>query len=197
MSREQDSVAAEVEQIARAMYYFGDWDTYAVEAQKNYWRGKARLAIAALAALSHPQAASSTQAGDWYVSDEGSVCIDFDHDPKHQLSLMCQKDGQVRFAAYVNGATFTGNAMNPSDMAPVVQAMIASSTTPASGGTLICQSCLGRGKTEIPGVDTHGATAPCEACKGKGFTGTPPATRAPGSISNRTRATWMTCCSMA
>jgi len=72
----------------------------------------AREAIeAAIAALTaSPQEA---QEGEWYTNpDTGSHCVDWDGDPKRQLSILLKNDGSVGFAAYAYGQRFHGDAMS-------------------------------------------------------------------------------------
>lgn len=45
---------------------------------------------------------------DVYISDEESVCFDWDSDPNYQLSIMVQRDARLAFAAYLNGDRFNG-----------------------------------------------------------------------------------------
>lgn len=51
--------------------------------------------------------------GDAYVSEQGSVTVDWDDDPQRQLSIMVKRDGSVSFAAYANGQRFSGDAKSP------------------------------------------------------------------------------------
>jgi hypothetical protein len=75
--------------------------------------------ITDISALTAPAQAgdgeAETQGGDWYTrTDTGSVCIDWDADPKRQLSLICKRDGTVGFAAYIDGERVRGpDAMVP------------------------------------------------------------------------------------
>lgn len=40
---------------------------------------------------------------DCYISDFGTLCCDWDDDPKYQLSLLVSGKGEIAFARYVNG----------------------------------------------------------------------------------------------
>jgi hypothetical protein len=47
---------------------------------------------------------------DPYISHAGSICLDWDADPSHQLSLMLQSNERVAFAAYFKGEKIHGSA---------------------------------------------------------------------------------------
>jgi hypothetical protein len=74
-----------------------------------------RLANTTTAPAQAGDGEAETQGGDWYTrTDTGSVCIDWDADPKRQLSLICKRDGTVGFAAYIDGERVRGpDAMVP------------------------------------------------------------------------------------
>lgn len=48
-----------------------------------------------------------------YITEEGSVCIDWCDDPKRQLTLLVQKSGAIRYAMYLDGEKLNGDAMSP------------------------------------------------------------------------------------
>ena len=58
---------------------------------------------------------------DAYVVDSGATCIDWDEDPKNQLSIILKKDGTVAYAAYYHGQQSWGNAKGPKFMAALLQ----------------------------------------------------------------------------
>ena len=55
----------------------------------------------------------TTEDNDAYISHHGSICVDWDDDPKRQLSIMVRPDGRVLFAAYVNSEKFHGGIKTP------------------------------------------------------------------------------------
>lgn len=68
---------------------------------------------------------ASVPATDVYVSDEQSICFDWDEDVECQLSVMVQQEGRIAFAAYfggdrLNGATsFTGTDL-PNELSSAI-----------------------------------------------------------------------------
>jgi hypothetical protein len=46
--------------------------------------------------------------GSWAYVHEGTICIDWDRDPKRQMSIMVLKDGAVCWAIYLNGERLNG-----------------------------------------------------------------------------------------
>lgn len=45
-----------------------------------------------------------------YVSEAGSLCLDWDGNPQNQLSIMIQRNGRIAFAAYFAGERVNGSA---------------------------------------------------------------------------------------
>ena len=69
---------------------------------------------------------------DPYLSNAGSISFDWDEDPSNSLSLMLQPDGRVGFAAYFDGARFSGISTLSAapfrrDVLPLVEAWLANS----------------------------------------------------------------------
>lgn len=57
-------------------------------------------------------AAAPEEAPEPYISHTGATCIDWDDDPKNQLSIIV-KDGHTTFAAFHNGEKSCGEASGP------------------------------------------------------------------------------------
>lgn len=72
--------------------------------------------VEATAVVSNEQGAGEKQAPeeiqDAYTSHQGSICIDWDDDPKNQFSIIV-KDGRVTYSAYRDGMKVFGVAKGP------------------------------------------------------------------------------------
>lgn len=60
-----------------------------------------------------------------YITPSGSICLDWDEDPRYQLSILLKDKNQIAFAAYFLGEKVHGSTRFTSHQLPSIMASVA------------------------------------------------------------------------